>query len=414
MENEGQARPVHNDQLAVFRELVRQVGESGAREAARVLAEQADDLVASVLEALNPARVADILDEFPVERRQAILAAAPPDVGRQWSRNHAYADGSVGRLMDPPIGIFQLGMRVGETIEQLRALVSRRFITYGYVIDAAARLCGVLVMRDLLFADREAPIDAIMVLNPVSLQPEMPLLEAMRRVAAYQYPAYPVCDADGHIVGVVRGQTLFEAEAFEISAQAGSMVGVDKEEHLATPWWRSVKLRQPWLQLNLLTAFIAGAVVSVFEQTINDVVLLAVFVPVLASQAMNTGCQTLAVTLRGMTLGDLKSGGERRLIWKEASLGLFNGAMVGVPAALVMFALASSDGNPLAPFLAAAVLAAMIGSCLISGFAGGLVPLALQRLGADPVTASSILVTTVTDVVSIGLLLSLGAWVLSA
>ncbi len=390
--------------------LVSMAGQSGPREAARVLGEQADEVVAQVLEALNPARVADILDEVPVERRQAILAAAPPDLGRQWSRNHAYPEGSVGRLMDPPIGVFPLGLSVGETIERLRALVSRRFITYGYVIDDAARLCGVLVMRDLLFAERGAPIEAIMVPKPLSLRPEMPLMEAMRRVAIYQYPAYPVCDEAGRIVGVVRGQALFEAEAFEISAQAGSMVGVDKEERLATPWPRSVRFRQPWLQLNLLTTFLAAAVVSVFQQTINEIVLLAVFVPVLCSQASNTGCQSLAVTLRGLTLGDLKAGGRRRVVWKETYLGLLNGILVGVVAAGAMFALAWLQANPLAFGLAAVVLAAMVGSCVVSGFAGGLVPLALQRLGADPVTASSILVTTATDVVSIGLLLSLGAW----
>jgi magnesium transporter len=411
MENAHQPSPasVAQPPVEIPDALLTEVRKCGPREAARLLGPEPAERIAQVLESLNPALAQDLLDEFSVQRRQAILAAAPAELSRQWLRNHAYPEGSVGRLMDPPIGVFSVGMTVGDTIEQLRHLVTRRFITYGYVIDAQSRLCGVLVMRDLLFADRSMAVEAVMVREPFALQPDLPLMDAMRLVAARQYPAYPVCDAAGHIIGVVRGQTLFEAEAFEISAQAGSMVGVDKEERLATPWSQSLRLRQPWLQLNLLTAFLAGAVVSAYQQTISQIVLLVVFVPVLSSQSANTGCQALAVTLRGITLGDLKRGGRRRLLAKEAALGLLNGALVGVSAALAMFALAAVQRNPLALPLAIIVFAAMTASCLISGISGALVPLILKRIGADPATASSILLTTATDVVSLLILLSLGA-----
>ena len=185
------------------------------------------------------------------------------------------------------------------------------------------------------------------------------------------------------------------------------MVGVEKEERLATPWPRSLRLRHPWLQLNLLTAFIAGAVVNLFQNTIDQLVILAVFLPVLAGQSGNTGCQALAVALRGITLGDLNQGNQRALVLKEGLLGLLNGSLVGVSAALGMYALARSEGNPMAVTLALVVLAAMIGSCVISGIFGALVPITLKRFGADPATASSIFLTTATDVVSMGLLLGL-------
>lgn len=235
----------------------------------------------------------------------------------------------------------------------------------------------------------------------------MDLMDAMRLVLARQYPEYPVCDAAGHLLGVVRGQVMAEAQAFEISAQAGSMVGVEKEERLATPWPRSLRFRHPWLQLNLLTAFVAGAVVSLFQDTINELVILAVFLPVLAGQSGNTGCQALAVALRGMTLGDLKPGRERALVMKEALLGFLNGVLVGVSAGVAMYLLARSQGNPHALTLGLIVLAAMAGSCVISGVSGALVPLGLKRLGADPATASSIFLTTATDVASMGMLLGL-------
>ena len=124
--------------------------------------------------------------------------------------------------------------------------------------------------------------------------------------------------------------SVFAEQAIEISAQAGQMVGVEKEERLATPLGRSLRLRHPWLQINLLTAFVAAAVVGIFEDTLARLVILAVFLPVMAGQTGNTGCQALAVTLRGMTLGELKPGLVGRLVAKEGMLGLCNGVLVGL------------------------------------------------------------------------------------
>jgi magnesium transporter len=208
----------------------------------------------------------------------------------------------------------------------------------------------------------------------------------------------------------VRGQAMFEEQAYEISAQAGRMVGVDKEERLTTPWPRSLKFRHPWLQLNLLTAFVAAAVVGLFQGTIDRLVILAAFLPVLAGQSGNTGCQALAVALRGMTLGELQPGRERALVMKEGLLGLLNGALVGVTAGLGMYITARLQSHPSAVTLALIVFCAMIGSCVVSGISGALIPLTLRRLGADPATASSIFLTTATDVASMGLFLTLATW----
>ena len=211
---------------------------------------------------------------------------------------------------------------------------------------------------------------------------------------------------------MVRGRTLFEQEALEISAQAGRLVGVDKEERLATRWPRSLKFRHPWLQLNLLTAFVAAAVVGTFQETVDRIVVLAMFLPVLAGQSGNTGCQALAVTLRGLTLGELRPGRERPLVLKEMLLGFLNGALVGVTAGIGMFLVARSQGNPQAGLLGLVVFLAMIGSCLVSGLSGALIPLTLRRLGLDPATASSIFLTTATDVASMGLFLALATLLL--
>lgn len=266
-------------------------------------------------------------------------------------------------------------------------------------------------MRDLLLARPDQTLGDVMLANPFALTVDMPLSEAMRGMVHRHFPSYPVCD-DGRLVGVVWGAKLFEAHAVEITAQAGRMVGVEKEERFSTPLTRALRFRHPWLQFNLLTAFVAAAVVGVFQGVIEQVALLAVFLPVLAGQSGNTGCQALAVTLRGMTLNDLRDGMERRLVAKEGLLGLCNGALVGVSAGAGMFIFARMQDNPEALVLAAITWVAMVGACVSSGISGAIIPLTLRRLGADPATASGIFLTTMTDVVSMGMFLGLATLLL--
>jgi len=305
--------------------------------------------------------------------------------------------------------VFRPAMKVRDTIEALRRLTKKALITYGYVTDDANKLLGVIVMRDLMLAEPDTTLAETMLGNPFTLRPEMPLTDAMRAAVNRHYPVYPVCDEAGLFLGLVRGQTLFEARAIEISAQAGSMVGVEKEERLTTPVARSLRFRHPWLQINLVTCFVAAAVVALFQHTLDRLVILAAFLPVLAGQSGNTGCQALAVTLRSLTLGDLKSGDERALVFKEGLLGLLNGMLVGVTAGAGMFIYARLSGNSNALSLACVVWLSLVASCVTSGLCGALIPLLLRRIGADPATASSIFLTTATDVVSMGVFLGLAS-----
>jgi magnesium transporter len=235
----------------------------------------------------------------------------------------------------------------------------------------------------------------------------MDVADAVKAAIYRHYPVYPVVDADRHVIGVVRGWRLFERQAIEISAQSGQMVGVDREERLYTGIWTAFKMRHGWLQVNLLTAFAAGFVVSLFQGTISQIVALAAFLPILAGQSGNTGCQALAITLRGITLGDLNSHPVRKLIGKELTLGAMNGLLTGTIAGLAMWWSAGGNGNPQSVLLGLVILLAMIGACMASGLFGVLVPLTLQRFGADPCTASSIFLTTGTDIAGMGLMLVL-------
>lgn len=384
----------------------------GGEAAAKLLAESSALSASEALQTLLPNVAQDILGHLPADKVRAILAATPEHIARTWRLEARYPENSVGSLMDAPVAVFRPDDTVGSTIEKLREITKEKFITYCFVTDDKNRLIGVITMRDLLLNPHACRLDELMLRDAFCLSPDTSLLDAMKSTISRHYPVYPVCDSSGHLVGLVRGQALAEAQAFELTAQAGAMVGVEKEERLGTPWLRSFLFRHPWLQLNLLTAFIAAAVVGFFQGTLDKIVLLAVFLPVLAGQSGNTGCQSLAVALRAMTLGEMKEGKEWSALIKEALLGLANGALVGVTAGAGMVVYAKMQGNAQAWQLGGIVFLAMVGACIVSGACGVLVPSVLRRLGADPATASSIFLTTATDVVSMGLFLGLATWLI--
>ncbi len=390
---------------AELHKLVTAVQRRAPLDAVAILKPKPDAIVAAVLSQLPPHFATQVLLRFPEARQAAIVPAVSGGIGEQWSSNLEYPEDSIGRLMSEPVGVLGPDTRVKDAIEEIRDLAKTIFVTYAYVTDADKHLLGVIVMRDLLLASPEEKLSEIMLTQPFSFTPETPVDEAMRAVVHRHYPVYPVCDNDGRLIGLVPGYLLFEQHAFNLTAQSGRMVGVDEEEHYSTPWRQCFKWRHPWLQINLVTAFLAAAVVGGFEATIAQVVALAVFLPVLAGQAGNTGVQALAVTVRGLTLGEFGHEAMKRLLAKEALLGAGNGALVGLPAAAAMYAYAILTQAPNAPMLALTVFLAMIGSCIASGVSGVFVPLMLKRFDVDPAAASGIFVTTATDVASLGLFL---------
>lgn len=362
---------------------------------------------AQMLARETPERIAEVFAELPQILAGHIKAYLPPEVRSKVSQSYAdVIEHTVGEIMEPALAVLPESVSVVEAIAFLRNHETPRLITYMYVTDAQNKLVGLVVIRDLILAGPDETLKDVMLPEPFALAPEMDLAEADKAAIHRHYPVYPVVDADGHVIGIVRGWRLFERQAIEISAQSGQMVGVDKEERLYTGIWAAFKMRHPWLQVNLLTAFAAGFVVSLFEGTITQIVALAAFLPILAGQSGNTGCQALAITLRGITLGDLNHYPVRRLLMKELILGAMNGALTGIVAGLAMYWTSGGGGHE-AIMLGFVILLAMTGACMASGLFGVLVPLTLKRFGADPCTASSIFLTTGTDIAGMGLMLGL-------
>jgi magnesium transporter len=374
-----------------------------------------DDLVRAV-RARVPVDAAALLAKHSPEERRRVLAALPPDFAVRVAAllpdaiegdTDAMVPGLTRELIEPVRGALAPDTTAGEAIEWLRQAETVSEITYLYVVDAMQRLVGLVVMRDLLLARPEQRLAELMLPDPFALAPDMPVRDAVEAAIKRHYPVYPVCDETGTLVGLVRGWRLFERQAVEITAQTGQMVGVDKEERVYTGLWPAFRLRHPWLQLNLLTAFLAALIVGLFEDTISRTVALAAFLPVVAGQSGNNGCQALAITLRGITLGDMGTHPVRRLIAKEVTLGAVNGALTGCIAGLAMWWTVQRAGHPHAAVLGLVILLAMCGACMASGLFGVLVPVLLRRAGADPATASSIFLTTGTDIAGMGLMLAL-------
>ncbi len=381
-------------------------------EGSAAFAEIDPEIAASLLSRESPEEIQSELGKLPPEVAQTIAAHLPADAhvtdGDYVSINTPQEiKGTVAQLMDESFDALALDCSVAKALDYVVQTHPVKSITYIYVTDEENRLQGAVAMRDLLFARPGQKLAEIMTPEPFVFSQTISIQDAITSALAKKHRVYPVVNDDGVLVGLVYGWKLFEYLATEISGQAGAMVGVDREERVSTPILKSFRMRHPWLQVNLLTAFAAAFVVGMFEDTIAKIVVLAVFLPVLAGQSGNTGCQALAITLRSLTLGELENFSVGQLLRKEIILGALNGFFVGIIAALAMWFYAgmSDTGNPAT--LALVIMISMIGACIGSGIFGVLVPLTLRRFGADPAMASSIFLTTFTDILGMGLMLFL-------
>ncbi|MDO8861283.1 magnesium transporter [Haliea sp. E1-2-M8] len=389
---------------------------------------QSPAALAEEIREASAADAAELLQDMPPEQQQQVLAVLPPDQALAIASHLGGPPAAVGEgpveleymgqvgsgeshtveeLLVAPAGVLGPETTVAGALDYLVQANTTATITYIYVAGAEGRLLGTVAMRDLLLGRPGQRLAEIMTPEPFAFTRDTLLPEAIQQALRRRHRIYPAVDEEGRLLGLVYGWQLFERMASELSLQTGSMVGLSREERVGTGIWSAFRMRHPWLQVNLLTAFAAAFVVGIFEETITQIVALAVFLPVLAGQSGNTGCQALAITLRGMTVGEIAEIPVSRLLRKEMALGAMNGFVVGCVAAIAMWAYASMSGadNPLV--LGLVILVAMVGACVGSGIFGVMVPLTLRRFGADPATASSIFLTTFTDILGMGLMLFL-------
>ena len=344
-----------------------------------------------VLAEAEPAASAAVLVRYKPEERERRLAKLDAQVARELRDLLKYPDDSAGRLMDPHVSPVRADLSIGEALVRLRTM-KRRGLRELFVVDDNGRLTGRVEIQDLAVADENLPLREItqtLLAAAKDLDPREEVVELLERQPITELP---VVNHSGRFVGVIRQAALMTAIEQETSVDIQTMVGVSRDERALSKPGFAVRKRLPWLQINLLTAFLAAAVVGIFESTIAKFTALAVLLPVVAGQSGNAGAQALAVTMRGIVLREISIRTWPRMVFKEASVGLVNGLAVAATTALGVWLWSGSAG------LVLVIVLSMVISMIIAGVAGALTPILLQRFGQDPALSSSIVLTTVTDV----------------
>jgi magnesium transporter len=347
---------------------------------------------AQVLAEAEPAASAGALGQLEPPARELLFAQMHADVARELRTLLEYPDDVAGRLMDPRVAPLRTGMTVGEALQRLKTIRSRGLREL-FIVDDEVRLVGRVEIQDLATHDDATPITRLMH-PPLAVANDLdPREDFVEQLQQRPITELPVVALDGRFVGVIRQAALLAAVEQETSLDVQAMVGVSRDERALSPPTFAVRQRLPWLQINLLTAFLAASVVGLFEGTISKFTALAVLLPVVAGQSGNAGAQALAVTMRALALREITLRHWRQVVGKEALVGLFNGLAVALSTGVGVYVWSGSSGLVLVCMLA------MVISMLAAGLAGALVPMLLRRFGQDPALASSIILTTVTDIV---------------
>ncbi len=373
--------------------------------AAAVLDRAEDALLQRIMPRLEPQLLTSVLMHLSQESRQRLRQFISGKTEEQVRDLLAYPNGSVGRIMTSDFLSFHKDVLARDAIARIRALSKKRVpMSYAYVADEENRLLGVLNMRDLMIAAPQAPLESIIRKDVFSIHCFVDTQEAGNELAKRKYFAAPVVDSENHILGIIKAERMLRGVQEDSARDIQQMFGAGADERAFSTIWFSLRKRLPWLHVNLATAFMAAAVVAIFEDIIARITVLAIFLPVVAGQGGNAGAQSLAVVMRGLVMREIPENKRLALVIKEGKLGAMNGVIVGVVTALVAWVW---QGNP---WLGLVIGLGMVFNLIFAGLSGASIPLLMKRIGIDPAQSSSIILTTVTDVM--GFLAFLGFAVL--
>jgi magnesium transporter len=358
----------------------------------RVLVRLDAEVSGALLGALDPAAAAQLCARLAEPGRSQLLAGMTEDLRTEIGQILTYPDGTAGHIMQAGVTRFTERTRVENALAWLRQLRGRR-LTEIVVTDDEARFVGVVPLQVLVGAPPEAPLGSLVDRDAASVPPMARLDDVVELIQKHRLVSVPVIDSARRVVGVIRHEGLVEAAQETAAGDALQMFGASQEEGALSKPSFSMRSRLPWLSINLLTAFLASAVVGLFQSTLVRFTALAVLMPIIAGQSGNTGAQALAVTMRSLALREIRPSHALRVLRKELLVGLLNGLAVATVTALAAFLWSHSNGLALVMFIA------MLFSMVCASLAGAAVPIILARLGRDPAVASSIILTTITDVV---------------
>jgi magnesium transporter len=373
--------------------------------AATLLGYTEDAFLQKITTQLEPLFLSTVLMHLSDETRDRLRKHISGKMEGQIRELLEYPQGSVGRVMTPDYLAFGKSILARDAIGKIRSLSKKRYpASYAYVVDDENRLIGVLNMRDLMIASPKEPLESIIQKDIFSLHCFVDIEEAANELSKRKYFAAPVVDSENHILGIIKAERLIKGIREGTSQDIQTMFGAGSDERPFSSIFFSLKKRLLWLCINLVTAFMAAAVVAMFEGIIAKLTVLAVFLPVVAGQGGNAGAQSLAVVMRGIVMREIPQDKRAALIIKEGKLGAINGALIGIVTAIVAWMWHGS------PYLGLVIGLGMLFNLIFAGLSGASIPLIMKKLGIDPAQSSSIILTTVTDIM--GFLAFLGFAVL--
>lgn len=373
--------------------------------AARLLGKLPGDKARDIVRSLEPLKVSLIVGVCPADLKDRIAASLTDKQMDELRGMLEYPKDSVGYMMSTNFLALRDDLRLSDAVSKIRLLAAKEGTThsYVYVVDAESKLTGVLTMRDLLIKDPHTKLSDVMIRSVLCLNAFMDVEEAASIVARRNFFALPVIDNTGKLVGIVNTSQLLSDAHEEYSADIQTIFGAGSEERPFSGMLYSLRKRLLWLNINLGTAFLAAGVIAMFEGVIAKLTILAVFLPIVASQGGNAGAQSLAVVMRGLVMREITKKDFLRLFWKEGMLGFLNGTIIGIVTGVIAYVWQGS-------FLLGLVMAlAMMVNLVIAGLAGAMIPIGLKSLGLDPAQSSMIILTTVTDIIGFFAFLGLAA-----
>lgn len=357
-----------------------------------------------IVEELDYDDATDIISQLPEEQQQEILKGLDEEDASHIRTLLKYDEDSAGGLMNTQVIKINANLFKKEALDEIirQSEEMEEFYTIN-VIDNKNTLIGIVSLKDIIKARNNVRIEQLIKADFVYVKADTDQEEVARLISQYNLTSIPVVDDRMHLLGRITFDDVIDVMEEENTEDILKISGVSEDEELAGNWKEAVKSRLPWLILNLGTAFLAASVIRYFDSSIARMGILAGYMVIIAGMGGNAATQALAVTVRRISLTDLTDNQAYRTVLKEFTVGLINGASIG----FIVFLFATFyDANPM---LGLVIFIAMTGNLIIAGMAGSSIPLILKRVGIDPAIASSIIITTFTDVFGFLILLGLAS-----
>ncbi len=389
---------VYKDKIKIFRSIPEQKKISVLIEVSdysekTILKFLRDNEIVELVEKAESDDAVEILEHLEGRRRRRILNLISKEKKNKVVKLLRYAPDTAGGVMQSEIIVVNKKDTVKEALEKIRAPHIKIRFNNIYVLDRNGKLVGVVSLKNLIRANRYKKIYEIMRKNVISVHPKMDQEKVARIFRSHRLYSLPVVDGEERLLGRITYDDIIDIVEEEIQEDIYKTVGLRKDEDIFDPVRKVLKGRATWLILNLFTAFLAAATVSIFEGTLEKVIVLAVFMPVVAGMGGNAGTQTLTVVIRGIAIGRFKFKDYKKVVIKEVFLGFMNGVITGILGAAIAIMMGASA------FIGLVIFLAMIVNLINAGISGTIIPVILRKLGQDPALGSGIILTTFTDVI---------------